>query len=110
METPTSVTHNRSSMSQNETFIKNAHEFEKSIHGFIAAEVNTSLTFAEIALTTTDEMQRQEDRTNARKGYETALRFIAEAQEKFPDHPIAASSLEGMKKLKRMLDQLEERS
>jgi hypothetical protein len=70
-------------------------------------EVQTSLTFAEIALNSPK--HRQEDRVKARRGYDTALRFIMEARERFPDHPVSCRSLEGMAKLKQMLKQLGER-
>ncbi len=41
---------------------------------------------------------------NARKGFATALRFIAEVRERFPEHPIASSDLKGLEKLKPMLE------
>ena len=101
------VIQNCSFMDQNKTFENNVHELETIFIGFITAEVNASLTFADIALRTTDEVRGQVDTANARKGYETVLRFIAEARERYPDHCIAARSFEGIKKLKRMLGQLE---
>lgn len=94
-------------MGENTIFLKNRHDFEKNMHDFIGTEVRTSLTFAEIALS--QPKHRQEDTANARKGYETALRLVAEAREKFPDHPISPISLEGLEKLRQMLEHLGER-
>lgn len=93
-------------MKDDKIFENNQQDFEKNMHDFIGIEVQTSLTFAEIALMNPN--YRAEDRGHARKGYDTALRFIAEAQARFPDHPVSARSLEGLEKLKQMLKELGE--
>jgi hypothetical protein len=51
---------------------------------------------------------RHEDTAKARKGYDTALRFIAEAWQRFPDHPVCSSSMQGLEKLKERLKELGE--
>jgi len=96
-------------MDANTVFANNARDFEKNMHEFIATEVQTSFTFAGIANTTTDEIRKRRDAAKARVAYDSALRFIAEAREKFPKHPIASSSLDGMEKLKQLLERLGER-
>lgn len=88
-------------MNDNTVFEKNRHDFEKNMHDFIGIEVQAGLTFAETALS--NPKYRQVDTAEARKGYDTALRFIAEAQERFPEHPVSSSSIEGLEKLKQML-------
>jgi hypothetical protein len=93
-------------MNENTMFLQNVHDFEKNMHAFIRIEVETSLTFAEIALSRPE--HRKEDTAKAREGYETALRFIAEARVRFPNHPVSSSSLEGLQRIQQMLEQLGE--
>jgi hypothetical protein len=94
-------------MDENRIAENNLRDFERNMHDFISVEVRTGLTFAEIALS--NPKHRQEDRLKARKGYDTALRFISEARERFPAHPVSSSSMKGMEKLKQVLKQLGER-
>jgi hypothetical protein len=93
-------------MDENRIAENNLRDFERNMHDFISVEVQAGLTFAEVALS--NPKHRQEDTVKARKGYDTALRFIAKAQERFPEHPVASSSMERLEKLKQLLKQLGE--
>jgi hypothetical protein len=56
---------------------------------FVETEVKTSLTFATLALEAGEDAEKCARNTaNARKGYETALRFLQEARHRFTLHDI----------------------
>jgi len=51
-------------------------ETRKAAENFLRVELDTSLTFAEAALSAGDDLEkRARDRANARKGYDTLLRL-----------------------------------
>lgn len=97
-------------MDQTSAFLSNQHQFEKNIRDFIRIEVATSTTFATIALDSDDPGRKREDTQKARKGYDTALHFIAEAKKRFPDNPLSSETLEKLHQLKNMLIKLGEHS
>ena len=79
----------------------------KAAADFLQTELETSLTFAEAALSAAYDMEKRErDRANARKGYDTILRF----SRKYPIQPSAAEDFaERLGHLKSALHTLGER-
>jgi hypothetical protein len=95
-------------MDQNIAFQNNRQAFEDNMHDFIHIEIETSITFATAALQSNDPVRTRQDTINARKGYETACRYISEAQQRFPERPISPAATKGIQQLKGMLQRLGE--
>ena len=77
-------------------------EFDEVLRRFVEAEIGLALTFAEMALARTDE-GRSRNAQSALRGYQTAMRFLQQSFEKFPDKPIPQSLTEDIQKLRDML-------
>ena len=98
----------------NRLFLETSRQLEKfrtNLFNFIFVEVKVSLSFAAAALDAAsheDLEQRDVNRGRARKGYDTAQRFLAEAGQRFPEMPVSKDVLDGLEALKAQLTALGE--
>lgn len=82
--------------------------FQKSLLGFVETEINTSFTFASLALDSLSDPEKQSrNLRNARKGYESALHFLKIAENRCPDESTAQLA-NRLKQLKQALVKLGE--
>jgi hypothetical protein len=56
---------------------KIAESYHRATLSFVHTEFDTAETFADIARSSKDATKTERNRKNARKGYDTALRFLA---------------------------------
>lgn len=98
----------KSSRKGPQTITDQHRTFEKNMRDFISVEVQTSLTFATSALKAEDKVRRAQEISHARKGYDTALRFMAEARQRFPSEPVPSETIQGLQNVRRMLKELGE--
>ena len=86
-------------------FTKTGKRLNAASKDFLRADVETALTFAEIALGTEDAEKRQRNKQHAKDAYDTILRF----QERVTYTPAEnAYMTERMERLKKDLEQLGE--
>jgi hypothetical protein len=98
----------------NRLFLETSRQLENfrtNLFNFIIVEVKVSLSFTAAAFDAAsheDPEQRDSNRARARKGYDTAQRFLAEAAQRFPEMTVSKGVLEGLEALKAQLTALGE--
>ena len=80
-------------------------EFRRSLAQFLKTDIETALTFSSIALQTDNEIKKQRNRQNARRGYNTIQRLASRAKLSDDDRRFLS---EKMVQLKTELERLGE--
>lgn len=82
-------------------------QFERNREDFILAEIESGITFARLAVDARDAQRADRSVKNARKAYETAVRFLQERQ--LDDQEVHDKIAAGLASLKQHLLELGEK-
>ena len=77
--------------------LASAAQLNKTSAAFLKTDVETALTFSGIALQTSDENKKQRNTKNARRGYDSILRFVGRIPIGAEDAEFLSSKLQRLK-------------
>lgn len=100
------VAQTRKRASKSGMFTAQYPSMQSSLREFIRTELETAITFASVALDSGTEQKRQRNRKNARKAYDTALRFWRD--DAFGQQPAPYGLLDRLGRCRHLLLQLGE--
>jgi hypothetical protein len=83
--------------------LANAGELNKTSAAFLKTDVETALTFSAIALKTNEPNKKQRNQKNARKGYDSIVRFMGRMPISTEDGEFLSSKLQRLKTELQML-------
>jgi hypothetical protein len=72
-------------------------ELDRKSADFLKVDIETALTFSRIALQSNDPDRKQRNRKNARKGYDTILRFLPKVPLETEDRDYLSTQMQELK-------------